>query len=88
MGSCPDRIPSPLIVTQGRVQYTNETGRVLRGTVTPQGELMMQRVEEVRGENPFEMNITGSIDPRSGAAQARQRSKSCSYDFVWQKAGP
>jgi hypothetical protein len=86
MGFCPDRMPSALSVAQGQARYISATGRPWEGTVTPQGQLMMQPVQEVRGDTAFEMNVTGSIDPATGAAYARQRSNSCSYDFVWQRS--
>jgi hypothetical protein len=36
------------------------------------------------GYRPIELSVDGSIDG-AGTARARQRSNSCSYNFVWQK---
>jgi hypothetical protein len=85
-GSCPDRNPGPLTIVQGRVQYTSATGRHFEGTVSPQGRLLLNRIEEVlpNSSNTFEMNVSGNVD-RTGTIRAIQRSYSCSYNFVWQK---
>jgi len=85
-GLCPDRNPGPLTIVQGRVQYTSATGRYFEGTVSPQGQLLLNRIEEVlpNSSNTFEMNVSGNIDS-TGTIRALQRSYSCSYDFVWRK---
>jgi hypothetical protein len=44
-GSCPDRNPGPLTIVQDRVQYTSATGRHFEGTVSPQGRLLLNRIE-------------------------------------------
>jgi hypothetical protein len=85
-GFCPDRNPGPLTIVQGHVQYTSATGRHFEGTVSPQGHLLLNRIEEVEpnSSKTFEMNVDGNIDS-TGTIRARQRSYSCSYDFVWRK---
>ena len=80
MGHCPDRIPGPLTIIQGKVRYTSETGRQFEGTVGSQGEFAMRLAEP----NVSEMHVSGVIDG-AGAARVRQRGNSCSYDFVWGK---
>jgi hypothetical protein len=86
MGQCPDRIAGPLTVVKGQVRYTSATGRKLKGTVGPQGELAMRLLAPPgsNGYRPVELDVSGTIDG-AGAARARQKSNSCSYDFVWQK---
>jgi hypothetical protein len=37
------------------------------------------------GTQPIDLSVNGTVDG-SGTAHVRQRSHSCSYDFVWQKA--
>jgi len=82
---CPDRMPGPLTIVQGRARYTSDSGYRLRGTVGPQGELAM-RASGPSGSQPIEIRVSGSIDD-TGTVRARQASNSCSYDFVWQKIG-
>jgi hypothetical protein len=86
MGQCPDRRAGPLTIVQGQAKYTSATGRQLAGTVGPQGELSMRYLAPPSGSGyrPIELTVSGSIDS-AGAVRARQRSSSCSYDFVWQK---
>jgi hypothetical protein len=36
------------------------------------------------GYRPFEISVSGNVDG-AGTARVRQKSNSCSYDFVWQK---
>jgi hypothetical protein len=88
-GICPDRNAGPLTIVRGRARYTSATGYRLRGTVGPNGELVMRSIAPATngGSQPIEINVSGNIDP-SGAAHARQTSYSCSYDFVWQKVAP
>ena len=87
MGQCPDRRAGPLTIYSGQAHYTTATGRKLRGRVGPQGELAMRMVAPPSsggGIRPFEISVSGNVDG-AGTARARQRSNSCSYDFVWQK---
>jgi hypothetical protein len=35
---------------------------------------------------PIDLSVNGTVDG-AGTARVRQLSHSCSYDFVWQKAG-
>jgi hypothetical protein len=90
MGPCPNRKPGPLHIENGRVRYATASGYKLRGTVGPQGELMMGLVAPPNSSNagsqPLNLNVTGQIDS-TGTARVRQSGHSCSYDFVWQKAG-
>lgn len=84
-GQCPDRRPGPLTIVQGQAQYTSATGYQLEGTVGSQGELAMRLVAPGGGgSQPIEISVSGRIDG-TGTAHARQRSNSCSYDFIWQK---
>jgi len=87
-GPCPERRTGPLHVANGRVRYTTVTGYKLRGTVGPQGELMLGLVAPSNSSNagsqPLNLSMNGQIDS-TGTARARQTSNSCSYDFVWQK---
>lgn len=86
MGQCPDRIAGPLTILQGQAKYTSATGRRLKGTVGPQGELAMRAAGPSSWSNqPIDLSVSGTVDP-SGTARVRQLSHSCSYDFVWQKA--
>lgn len=84
MAQCPDRIPGPLTIRQGRARYTSATGYRLRGTVGPQGELAM-RSSAPGISRPIDINLSGNID-RAGTVHARQISNACNYDFVWQKS--
>ena len=86
MGQCPDRSPGPLTIAKGKARYTSATGRQLTGTVGPQGELAMRLVGPPgsNGYRPTEISVDGTVDG-SGTVHARQRSNSCSYDFVWQR---
>jgi hypothetical protein len=87
MGRCPARRAGPLHVANSTARYTTTTGYKFRGTVGPQGELVMRVLapNNSGGAQPLDMNVNGTIDA-TGAAHARQTSNSCSYDFVWQKA--
>jgi hypothetical protein len=87
MGQCPSRRAGPLTIFGGQAHYTTATGRKLRGRVGPQGELAMRMVAPPSsggGIRPFEISVSGNVDG-AGTARARQKSNSCSYDFVWQK---
>ncbi len=86
MGRCPDRSAGPLTITNGQARYTSETGRRLAGAVGPQGELAMRflATPDSNGYQPIELSVSGVIDA-AGTIRARQKSNSCSYDFVWQK---
>lgn len=87
-GPCPNRRPGPLHIANGRARYTTASGYKLRGTVGPQGELIMGLVAPSNSRNagsqPLNLNVTGQIDS-TGAARVRQLGHSCSYDFAWQK---
>jgi hypothetical protein len=76
MGQCPNRRAGPLTIFGGQAHYTTATGRKLRGRVGPPSS--------GGGIRPFEISVSGNVDG-AGTARARQRSNSCSYDFVWQK---
>jgi hypothetical protein len=88
-GPCPNRRPGPLHIENGRARYTAASGYKLRGTVGPQGELMMGLIAPSNstnaGSQPLNLNVTGQIDS-TGTARVRQSGHSCSYDFVWQNA--
>jgi hypothetical protein len=87
MGQCPNRRAGPLTIFGGQAHYTTATGRKLRGRVGPQGELAMRLVgppSSGGGYRPFEISVSGNVDV-AGRVRARQKSNSCSYDFVWQK---
>jgi hypothetical protein len=87
MGQCPNRRAGPLTIFGGQAHYTTATGRKLRGRVGPQGELAMRLVAPPSsggGIRPFEISVNGNVDD-AGTVHARQKSNSCSYDFVWQK---
>src|SRR5262245_23334835 len=86
VGQCPDRRAGPLTIVQGQATYISATGRQLAGTVGPQGELSMRYIAAPSGSGyrPIELTVSGNIDS-AGTVRARQRSSSCSYDFVWQK---
>jgi len=88
MGYCPNRKPGPLHIANGLARYTNATGYKLRGTVGPQGQLVLGLVAPSNANNAgsrfLQLNVNGAVDG-SGTARVRQTSNSCSYDFVWQK---
>jgi hypothetical protein len=86
MGRCPDRRAGPLTIMQGLAKYTSATGRRLKGTVGPRGELAMRFFAPPgsNGYRPTEISVSGNVDG-TGTVRARQKSASCSYDFVWQK---
>ena len=81
---CPDRVPGPLKISQGRARYTSATGYRLRGSVGPQGELAM-RSSAPGISRPIDINLNGNIDS-AGTIHARQISNACNYDFVWQRS--
>jgi hypothetical protein len=83
---CPDRIPGPLTIVQDQARYTDASGDQVDGTVGPQGELAMGVVGP-GGDREMALDVSGSI-AGNGTVRARQEGNSCSYDFVWQKAGP
>ncbi len=86
---CPDRRAGPLTILNGRARYTSATGYRVRGTVGPQGGLVMRIAAPPNngGSQPIELNVHGTING-AGTVRARQTSYSCSYDFVWQKVSP
>jgi hypothetical protein len=83
MAQCPDRVPGPLTIVQGRARYTTATGYRLRGTVGPQGVLAM-RSTAPGISRPIDINLNGQIDG-SGTVRGRQTSNACNYDFVWHR---
>ena len=85
MAVCPDRMPGPLTILQGQARYTDASGDQVDGTVGPQGELVMRAVEP-GGARTMELDVSGLI-ATNGTIRARQEGYSCSYDFVWQRAG-
>jgi hypothetical protein len=84
VGQCPQRRPGPLHIVNGHARYTSATGYRVTGTVGPQGELAMRAIGPSAGSQPIELSVIGSVGS-AGTARVRQRSYSCSYDFVWQK---
>ena len=65
MGQCPDRRAGPLTIYSGQAHYTTATGRKLRGSVGPQGELAMRMVAPPSsggGIRPFEISVSGNVD--------------------------
>jgi hypothetical protein len=88
MGQCPKRSAGPLTVAQGQARYTSVAGRQLQGTVGPQGEPAMRLIAPPTSGGsyrPIEITVSGKIDD-TGTVRARQKSYSCSYNFVWQKS--
>jgi len=86
-GPCPYRRAGPLHIENGLARYTTTTGLRVRGTVGPQGELAMRAAAPSQwASQPIDLSVSGIVDG-SGIARVRQLSHSCSYDFVWQKAG-
>ncbi len=86
-GPCPNRRAGPLHIVNGQVHYNSATGFRVAGTVGPQGELAMRAEGPSKwGNQPVDLSVSGNIDA-NGSARVRQLSHSCSYDFVWQKAG-
>jgi len=84
---CPARRAGPLHIINGEARYTTATGLRVRGTVGPQGELAMRAAAPSKWANqPIDLSVSGAVDI-SGTLRVRQLSHSCSYDFVWQKAG-
>ena len=84
---CPARRAGPLHIVNGQVRYTTATGLRVRGTIGQQGELAMRAEAPSKwGNQPVDLSVSGSVDS-SGTVRVRQLSHSCSYDFVWQKAG-
>jgi hypothetical protein len=86
-GPCPSRRAGPLHIENGKARYTTATGYRVRGTVGPQGELAMRAIAPNSwAGQPIDLSVNGTVDG-AGTARVRQLSHSCSYDFVWQKAG-
>jgi hypothetical protein len=84
---CPARRAGPLHIINGEARYTSATGLRVRGTVGPQGELAMRAEAPSNWANqPIDLSVSGAVDS-GGAVHVRQLSHSCSYDFVWQRAG-
>jgi hypothetical protein len=84
---CPARRAGPLHIINGEARYTTATGLRVRGMVGPQGELAMRAAAPSKWANqPIDLSVSGAVDI-SGTLRVRQLSHSCSYDFVWQKAG-
>ncbi len=86
-GPCPSRRAGPLHIVNGHAQYNSATGFRVTGAVGPQGELAMRAEGPSSWANqPIDLSVSGTVDA-DGTARVRQLSHSCSYDFVWQKAG-
>jgi len=81
VGSCQERRPSPLIVADGMVSYTTETGRNVAGRVRPNGDFEFGFVAP---DGSGSLRVGGIIGS-NGTVRVRQLGNSCSYDFVWQK---
>lgn len=74
-----------LSVVNGKAQYPDRIGEMLEGTVGSQGELAMRFAEPVsKSSDPAETVTHGKIDG-NGAVSARQITRWCSYDLIWQK---
>ena len=77
--------PGPLVIAQGRAEFTNLLGRHshFEGTVGSQGELVM-RAAAISHNWVGDIWVSGSID-RNGTVRVRTTGGACSYDSVWQK---
>lgn len=87
IGQCGDaKRVGTLTVVNGKAGYQNRVDEVLEGTVGSQGELAMRYAGAVsKSPDPAETVTHGRIDG-SGAVSARQITRWCSYDLIWQKA--
>ncbi len=89
MGQCGDvHKMGPLTIANGQARYSG-SGRVtssgFEGTVGPQGELALRLAAPAsRSSLGAEIVTHGTIDG-NGTIHARQTSRGCSYDLVWQK---
>jgi hypothetical protein len=90
MGRCGDiRRMGPLTIANGQARYAG-FGRVTKegfaGTVGPQGELTLRLAAPASQSSlGVEIITQGKIDG-NGTIRARQMSRGCNYDLVWQKA--
>jgi hypothetical protein len=81
---CGNRIGGPLVVVQGRAEFTNLLGHShIEGTIGSQGELAM-RAQLIAHAEAFDVFANGRID-RDGTVRVRMTGPGCSYDVVWQK---
>ena len=89
MGQCGDiRRMGPLTIANGQARYSG-FGRVTKegfeGTVGPQGELALRLTAPAsKSSLGVELITRGTVDG-NGTIRARQTSRGCSYDLVWQK---
>jgi hypothetical protein len=89
MGQCGDiRKLGPLTIAIGQARYSG-SGRVTSagfdGTVGPRGELALRLAAPAsKSSLGAEIVTHGTIDG-NGTIRARQTSRACSYDLVWQK---
>jgi hypothetical protein len=90
MGRCGDiQRMGPLTIANGQARYAG-FGRVTKegfeGTVGPQGELTLKLAAPAsKSSLGVEIITRGTVDG-NGTIRARQMSRGCSYDLVWQKA--
>jgi hypothetical protein len=88
MGQCPDPKLAPLIIQNGQARRYSTAGvSTFEGTVGPGGELTMRfaATPTKRGAIPgVERTVSGRID-QDGTVHARQISRGCNYDIVWQR---
>jgi hypothetical protein len=90
MGRCGDiRKLGPLTIANGQARYSgfgHVTKEGFNGTVGPQGELALRLAAPAsKSSLGVEIITQGKIDG-NGTIRARQTSRGCSYDLVWQKA--
>ncbi len=89
MGRCGDiRRMGPLTIANGQARYSGfgrATKEGFAGTVGPQGELSMRLTAPASQSSlGIELVTHGTVDD-NGTIRARQTSRGCSYDLVWQK---
>jgi hypothetical protein len=87
LGQCPDPGPKrrrALTIVNGAAQWTDLRGRQFEGTVLPTGQLRMHWMEPSRYAYSHEAMVQGMIDG-NGTVHARISSRTCSYDYIWQK---
>jgi hypothetical protein len=89
MGRCGDvRKLGPLTIANGQARYSG-SGRVTKagfeGTVGSQGELALRLAAPASKSSLGAEIVTHGIIDGNGTIRARQTSRGCSYDLVWQK---
>jgi hypothetical protein len=78
---CGNQVGGPLVVAQGRAEFTNLLGAHshFEGTIGSQGELVMRAAAI-----GYDVIANGRID-RDGTVRVRMIGSECSIDVVWQK---